>query len=68
MPEILSGVKLTKQFPGVLAVDRLSFSLEKGEVLAFLGENGAGKSTPHEDVMRCAASDQRADFSGGKRS
>ena len=45
MPEILSGVKLTKQFPGVLAVDRLSFSLNKGEVLAFLGENGAGKST-----------------------
>jgi ABC-type sugar transport system ATPase subunit len=36
---------LTKTFPGVVAVDRLSFALQKGEVLAVLGENGAGKST-----------------------
>jgi simple sugar transport system ATP-binding protein len=36
---------VTKAFPGVLANDRVSFSLEKGEILALLGENGAGKST-----------------------
>jgi simple sugar transport system ATP-binding protein len=36
---------VTKVFPGVLANDRVSFALEKGEILALLGENGAGKST-----------------------
>ncbi|MEM7268293.1 MAG: ABC transporter ATP-binding protein [Pseudomonadota bacterium] len=36
---------LLKQFPGVLAVDSVSFSIGKGEIHALLGENGAGKST-----------------------
>ena len=45
MSEILRIEGLTKRFPGVVAVDDLSFSMDKGEVLAVLGENGAGKST-----------------------
>ncbi|HWQ74185.1 MAG TPA: sugar ABC transporter ATP-binding protein [Syntrophomonas sp.] len=45
MDEILRGDNITKHFPGVLAVDNVSFSLGKGETLALLGENGAGKST-----------------------
>jgi gliding motility-associated transport system ATP-binding protein len=36
---------LTRRFGSVLAVDDLSFSLEKGEVVGFLGPNGAGKTT-----------------------
>ena len=36
---------LTRRFGNVLAVDDLSFSLEKGEVVGFLGPNGAGKTT-----------------------
>ena len=37
--------EITKEFPGVRALDRVSFGLEKGEVHALCGENGAGKST-----------------------
>ncbi|MDQ0058533.1 xylose ABC transporter ATP-binding protein [Paenibacillus harenae] len=36
---------ITKQFPGVKALDEVSFSVRKGEVHALCGENGAGKST-----------------------
>ena len=45
MHDVLKVEKLTKTFPGVVAVDGLSFTLQKGELLAVLGENGAGKST-----------------------
>jgi ABC-2 type transport system ATP-binding protein len=36
---------LTKQFDDHIAVDRLSLSIDKGEVFGFLGPNGAGKTT-----------------------
>ncbi len=39
----LSGI--SKRFPGVVALDNVSFNLRAGEVHALLGENGAGKST-----------------------
>ena len=39
----LRGV--TKQFPGVLTNDQVSFAVKPGEIHALLGENGAGKST-----------------------
>ena len=36
---------VTKKFPGVMALDGVNLSIEKGSVHALLGENGAGKST-----------------------
>ena len=36
---------ITKQFPGVLANDHVSIEVDRGEILALLGENGAGKTT-----------------------
>ena len=41
----LRAVGITKQFPGVLALDNIDFELESGEIHAIVGENGAGKST-----------------------
>ena len=42
---LLAVRSITKHFPGVLALDAVDMTLEKGEVLAVIGENGAGKST-----------------------
>ncbi len=36
---------IVKEFPGVLALDRVDFDLKRGEVHVLVGENGAGKST-----------------------
>ena len=42
---VLRMENITKTFPGVVALDKVSIDLKKGEVLGILGENGAGKST-----------------------
>ncbi len=43
--EIVYVKDLTKKFGDFTAVDRISFSVKKGEIFGFLGPNGAGKST-----------------------
>ena len=42
---ILEMKNITKDFPGVRALDDINFELRKGEIHALVGENGAGKST-----------------------
>ncbi|MDI9462150.1 MAG: ATP-binding cassette domain-containing protein, partial [Bacillota bacterium] len=37
--------ELSKHFKEVKAVDKISFVVEKGEIVGLLGENGAGKTT-----------------------
>ncbi len=42
---LLEVHQVTKQFPGVKALNQVNLTLNQGEVLAVIGENGAGKST-----------------------
>ncbi|MCC8065683.1 MAG: sugar ABC transporter ATP-binding protein [Clostridiales bacterium] len=46
---ILEAVELSKSFPGVKALDKVSLRVRPGTVHALMGENGAGKST----LMKC---------------
>lgn len=41
----LAMKRITKEFPGVKALDQVHFEVKKGEIHALCGENGAGKST-----------------------
>ena len=45
MNKILKMEKITKTFPGVKALDDVSFDVNENEIHALVGENGAGKST-----------------------
>lgn len=67
---------LTKRFPGIVAVDRLSFTVARGEIFGLVGPDGAGKTTtlrmlagvlpPDEGAARVAGWDVARDPEGVK--
>ncbi len=44
-PTVLACTGITKRYPGVVALEQVSFDIRAGEVHGLIGENGAGKST-----------------------
>jgi ABC-2 type transport system ATP-binding protein len=45
LEEVITAWNLTKEYDGLLAVDHVSFEVNRGEVFGFLGPNGAGKTS-----------------------
>jgi ABC-2 type transport system ATP-binding protein len=56
---------ITKRFGTAVALDRVSFSVEKGKILGFLGPNGAGKSTTMKIITTFLAADSGSVSVGG---
>lgn len=68
MSEILRVENLSKSFGHLKAVDNLSFSVESGKLLAFLGQNGAGKSTTINMLIGSLSADNGQIVYGGNKS
>ena len=58
---------ITKSFPGVMALDDVTFSVDEGEVHALVGENGAGKSTLMKIINGVYSADKGEIFISGRK-
>jgi simple sugar transport system ATP-binding protein len=65
-PPVLECVGLTKHFGGLVAVNRVSLSVNQGEVLGLVGDNGAGKSTLIQMISGVYAPDEGQIFINGE--
>ncbi len=66
LPAQLRAEKITKRFPGVVALRDVSFDLLRGEVHVLVGENGAGKSTLIKVLSGAHRPDEGTIFIGGE--
>ena len=57
---------LTKLYGNKLALDSISFNIERGKIYGFLGQNGAGKSTTMNIITGCLAATDGSVSVGGK--
>ena len=64
---MLEARNITREFPGVKALDDVSVKFEKGEVHALMGENGAGKSTLMKIITGIYRPDQGAVYIDGRK-
>ena len=64
---LLYAKGIDKQFPGVHALDNVSFDLNEGEVHVLIGENGAGKSTLMKIIAGVYQPDKGEIFLKGKK-
>ena len=64
---MISVEGVSKRYGPVLAVDRLSFAVERGEVVGFLGPNGAGKTTTMRMITGTLQPDEGAVLLDGVR-
>ena len=66
MPHAIELRGITKRFPGVIANDRISITVEQGEIHALAGENGAGKTTLMNIIYGLYRPDEGEIFINGK--
>ena len=55
---LLSVANVTQRFGGIVALDRVSFDAEQGEIVGLIGPNGAGKTTAFNVITRLYTPDQ----------
>lgn len=66
MPARLTLTNITKRYPGVIANDAVSLTVQPGEAHAILGENGAGKSTLVKIIYGAVKPDEGEIFFNGQ--
>ena len=64
---LLSIEKITKEYDGVVALDRLSLKVEQGSIKGLIGPNGAGKSTLFHLISGVEKPDSGKIYFKGKR-
>ena len=65
--DILKVVNLTKNYGDRTAVDKVNFSIKKGEIFGFVGANGAGKSTTMKIITGLAEATSGEVYIDGKK-